>query len=45
MHMCEKLNAMPQDDEAARESVIRELFAHAGEKEASGDRKACDHRK
>jgi len=31
IEVCGRLNAIPQDDEAAREPVIRELFAEAGE--------------
>lgn len=34
--MCEKLNAMPQDNEAAREQVICELFVYAGENVSIG---------
>ena len=30
IHLCARLNAMPQDDEAARIPVIRELFAGVG---------------
>lgn len=43
IHMCEKLNAMPQDDEAAREPVIRELFADAGENVSIGTGFNCDY--
>ena len=43
IRMCEKLNAMPQDDEAAREPVIRELFAHAGENVSIGTNFNCDY--
>lgn len=43
IRMCEKLNAMPQDDEEAREPVIRELFAHAGENVSIGTNFNCDY--
>ncbi|MCM1222555.1 MAG: sugar O-acetyltransferase [Lachnospiraceae bacterium] len=43
IHMCEKLNAMPQDDEKAREPVIRELFAYAGENVSIGTNFNCDY--
>lgn len=43
IRMCGKLNEMPQDDEAAREPVIRELFARAGENVSIGTGFNCDY--
>ena len=41
--MCEKLNAMPQDDEAEREPVIRELFECVGKNISIGTGFNCDY--
>lgn len=43
IRLCAKLNAMPMDDEAAREPVIRELFAQAGEDPSVGPNFNCDY--
>lgn len=43
IRMCQKLNAMPQEDEAAREPVIRELLGAAGENPSIGPNFNCDH--
>lgn len=43
IRICAKLNAMPQDDEAAREPVIRELLGAAGENPSVGPNFQCDY--
>lgn len=43
IHICARLNAMPQDDEAARIPVIRELFAAAGDDPSVGPNFSCDY--
>lgn len=43
IRVCQKLNAMPQDDEAAREPVIRELLGAAGENPSIGPNFQCDY--
>lgn len=43
IHMCAKLNAIPQEDEAARDPVIRELFAHVGANPSIGTGFNCDY--
>ena len=43
IRMCQKLNAMPQEDEAAREPVIRELLGAAGENPSIGPNFNCDY--
>ena len=43
IHLCVRLNAMPQDDEAARIPVIRELFAAAGDDPSVGPNFSCDY--
>ena len=43
IHLCARLNAMPQDDEAARIPVIRELFAAAGDDPSVGPNFSCDY--
>lgn len=43
IRVCQKLNAMPQEDEAAREPVIRELLGAAGENPSVGPNFQCDY--
>ena len=43
IEVCGRLNAIPQDDEAAREPVICELFAEAGENPAVLTGFNCDY--
>ena len=43
IHLCARLNAMPQDDEPAREPLIRELFAGAGDDPSVGPNFSCDY--
>ncbi len=43
IRLCAKLNAMPMDDESAREPVIRELFAKAGSDPSVGTGFNCDY--
>ena len=43
IHMCAKLNAMPMDDEAAREPLIRELFGSAGSDPSVGTGFNCGY--
>lgn len=43
IRMCQKLNAISQNDEAAREPVIRELLGAAGENPSIGPNFNCDY--
>ena len=43
IHMCAELNAMPMDDESARETLIRELFGSAGSDPSVGTGFNCDY--
>ena len=43
IHLCARLNAMPQDDEPDREPLIRELFAGAGDDPSVGPNFSCDY--
>lgn len=43
IELCGKLNAMPMTDESAREPLIRELFAEAGDDVSIGTGFECDY--
>ncbi|MDE6838008.1 MAG: sugar O-acetyltransferase [Acutalibacter sp.] len=43
IHMCAELNAMPMDDELAREPLIRELFGSVGSDPSVGTGFNCDY--
>lgn len=43
IEMCSRLNAIPMTEEAARESLIRELFAEVGDDPSVGTGFNCDY--
>ena len=43
IHLCGELNAMPMDDESAREPLIRELLGSAGDDPSIGTGFNCDY--
>lgn len=43
IHMCERMNAMPMDNEAAREPLIRELLGSVGDDPSIGTGFQCDY--